>query len=233
MFETCSNWDFAVSGDFAVSRFEQENLFFSLSKEAQIGCPDPQRLPFKGRLLLWSLVGPGYLELPFWGRLHLIIPGNQKIEFRNPRFNSRPLFPWKPSPCVGFPQCPILISGNIHWKRPDEKIPIPGIINRKLSNLNPHSQGSDSLGFAATQLALSLLSTQHSNYIRNGYRWCAVLGKPGSAWPNRTALPQWTLDTWMLFWSDVFVCWYSPFPKRWDSKWWKKCKSKSWMVGRF
>ena len=28
--------------------------------------------------------------------------------------------------------------------------------------------------------------------------------------PNRTALPQWTLDTWMLFWSDVFVYW------KWD-----------------
>ena len=26
--------------------------------------------------------------------------------------------------------------------------------------------------------------------------------------------------------------WYSPFPGRWDSKWRKKCKSKSWMVGR-
>jgi len=28
-----------------------------------------------------------------------------------------------------------------------------------------------------------------------------ILRKPGSAWPNRTALPQWTSDTWMLFWS--------------------------------
>ena len=26
----------------------------------------------------------------------------------------------------------------------------------------------------------------------------AVLRKPGSAWPNRTALPQWTPDIWML-----------------------------------
>jgi len=164
MFESCSNWDFAVSGDFAVSRFEQENLFFSLLKEAQIGCPDPQRLPFKGRLLLWNLVGPGYLELPFWGRLHLIIPGNQKIEFRNPRFNSRPLFPWKPSPCVGFPQCPILISGNIHWKRPDEKIPIPGIINRKLSNLNPHSQGSDSYSMFFFGFCCHTASTEPAEY---------------------------------------------------------------------
>jgi len=28
------------------------------------------------------------------GRFHLIIPGNQKTEFRNPRLNSRPLLPF-------------------------------------------------------------------------------------------------------------------------------------------
>jgi len=38
-----------------------------------------------------------------------------------------------------------------------------------------------------------------SSYNRNAYKWCAVIGKPGSARPNRTALPQWTLDTRMLF----------------------------------
>ena len=33
-----------------------------------------------------------------------------------------------------------------------------------------------------------------------------VHGLPDSR-PNRTGLPQWTLETWMLCWSDVFVCW--------------------------
>jgi len=27
--------------------------------------------------------------------------------------------------------------------------------------------------------------------------------------------------------------WLCPFPRRWDSKWSTKCKSKSWMLGRF
>ena len=42
--------------DFLVSRFEQINLWVSFSKEVHIGCPDPQRLPFKGSLLLQNLV---------------------------------------------------------------------------------------------------------------------------------------------------------------------------------
>ena len=37
-------------------------------------------------------------------------------------------------------------------------------------------------------------ATQQSNYTRNAYKWCAVIGLPGSARPNLTALPQWTLD---------------------------------------
>jgi len=41
------------------------NLWVSFPKEAQIGCPDLQRLPFKGSLLLQNLVGPGYLDMPF------------------------------------------------------------------------------------------------------------------------------------------------------------------------
>jgi len=45
--------------------FEQKNLRVSFPKEVQIGCPDPQRLPFKGSLLLQNLVGAGHLELPF------------------------------------------------------------------------------------------------------------------------------------------------------------------------
>jgi len=40
------------------TRFEQKNL------RARTSCPDPQRLPFKGSLLLQNLIGPGYLQLP-------------------------------------------------------------------------------------------------------------------------------------------------------------------------
>jgi len=51
------------------SKFERDlnrNIGGSLyQKEAHIGCPDVQRLPFKGSLLLQNLIGPGYLELPF------------------------------------------------------------------------------------------------------------------------------------------------------------------------
>jgi len=53
----------------AKSQFERDlnrKISWSLSeKEAHIVCPDPQRLPFKGSLLLHNLVGPGYPELPF------------------------------------------------------------------------------------------------------------------------------------------------------------------------
>jgi len=35
----------------------------------------------------------------------------------------------------------------------------------------------------------------HSKYSRSGHRWCAVIRTPASACLNRTALPQWTLDT--------------------------------------
>jgi len=40
------------------------------------------------RVLGWSW------SIPDSGRFHLIIPGNQKTEFRNPRLNSRPLLPF-------------------------------------------------------------------------------------------------------------------------------------------
>jgi len=52
---------------------------------------------------------------------------------------------------------------------------------------------------ADTQLALQ--------YSRNAYKWCAVIRWSADSRPNRTSLSQWTLDTWMLFWSDEFVCW--------------------------
>jgi len=45
------------------TRFEPKNLWISFPKDAHIGCPDQQRLPFKGSLLLQNLVGPGYLQL--------------------------------------------------------------------------------------------------------------------------------------------------------------------------
>jgi len=51
--------------DFAVSRFEQKYVWVCFPKDAQKGCPDPQRLPLKGSLLLLNLVGPGYLKVPF------------------------------------------------------------------------------------------------------------------------------------------------------------------------
>jgi len=49
-------WDFAL---------KQKILWVFFPKETQVGCPDPQRLPFKGSLLLENLVGPGCLQLPF------------------------------------------------------------------------------------------------------------------------------------------------------------------------
>jgi len=51
--------------DIAVFIFEYTNVRVSFPKEVKIACPDLQRLPFKGSLLLQNLVGPGYLELPF------------------------------------------------------------------------------------------------------------------------------------------------------------------------
>jgi len=46
--------------------------------------------------------------------------------------------------------------------------------------------------------------------------------------------PKWQLAAGIAV-TDQCICFamYSPFPGRWDSKWWKKCKSKSWMVGIF
>jgi len=39
-------------------------------------------------------LGHDLLGHPSSGRFHLIIPGNQKTEFRNPGLNSRPLLPF-------------------------------------------------------------------------------------------------------------------------------------------
>ena len=44
---------------------------------------------------------------------------------------------------------------------------------------------------------------------------------------------MYTNESYVNEWCAVCNWPYSPFPRRWDSKWWKKCKSKSWMVGRF
>jgi hypothetical protein len=69
LFESRSNRDFAVSKDFAVSQrfccfeIQQENLWVTFLKVTTKSYPDPQRLPFKGSILLQNLVGPGYLEL--------------------------------------------------------------------------------------------------------------------------------------------------------------------------
>ena len=52
--------------------------------------------------------------------------------------------------------------------------------------------------YPATQLATQLR--------QRCIKWCAVIRKPGSAWPNRTALPQWTSDQWMLYWRVLFLC---------------------------
>jgi len=40
---------------------------------------------------------------------------------------------------------------------------------------------------------LGLLCRQ-PKHDKDAYKWCAVIRKPVSAWLNRTALPQWTLD---------------------------------------
>ena len=81
LFESRSNWFFCLNlvrteillfreiflfpRDFAVLRFEQENLRVSFPKEAPKSCPWPERLPFKSSISLQHLVGPSHLELPF------------------------------------------------------------------------------------------------------------------------------------------------------------------------
>jgi len=43
-------------------------------------------------------------------------------------------------------------------------------------------------------------------YLRDAYKWSAVIRYPGSARPNRTALPQWTPDIYAhKFWATNFV----------------------------
>jgi len=71
----CSNpnqqnlWETAKSPETAKSQFESDSnrkISLSLSqKEAHIGCPDPQRLPFKGSSSLRNLIRPSYLQLPY------------------------------------------------------------------------------------------------------------------------------------------------------------------------
>jgi len=53
---------------------------------------------------------------------------------------------------------------------------------------------------ASNPITAEMLATQL-------HKWCAVIRNPGSAWPNRTTLPQWTSDTWMLVEVNIFVCW--------------------------
>jgi len=69
LWETAKSPETAKSSETAKSQFESDSnrkISLSLSqKEAHIGCPDPQRLPFKGSSLLQNLIEPGYLELPF------------------------------------------------------------------------------------------------------------------------------------------------------------------------
>jgi len=52
-------------------------------------------------------------------------------------------------------------------------------------------------------------------------------------WAQNFQESTWTRNTTYkpAVWKSGDYC--SPFPRRWDSKCWTKCKSKSWMVGRF
>ena len=55
-----------------------------------------------------------------------------------------------------------------------------------------------------------LLPSQHRRwniFFRVLFQQTNKQTKPGIAWTNRKSLPQWTLDTWMLFSFNVFVCW--------------------------
>ena len=52
----------------------------------------------------------------------------------------------------------------------------------------------------------------HFKYNRNGHRWCAVIRKPRSAWPNRTGLPKWTFNTWARGGEGVLAATWSRTP---------------------
>ena len=49
--------------------------------------------------------------------------------------------------------------------------------------------------------------SSHANYIRNGYRWCAVTRKPGSVWLEGTPAMDLGHMNVVLKSVDVFVCW--------------------------
>jgi len=96
----------------------------------------------------------------------------------------------------------------LHWDCPLDKI--------FESNPSQFRSGLDGRDFLQVNLSRDFFvfcchaawwHNQPSNYSRNARKWCAAMGKPRSTPPNWTALPQWTLNTRMLFWSGVCVCW--------------------------
>jgi len=63
----------------------------------------------------------------------------------------------------------------------------------------PHSQHSNYIRnvykWCAVEIIIDLPISFPINNIISLYKWCTVTRWPADSRPNRTALPQWTLDT--------------------------------------
>jgi len=65
-----------------------------------------------------------------------------------------------------------------------------------------------------------------SNHIGNAHRWCTGIRKPIHRLTESNYTPAMDcahmcarsgVQFETTFWIDLFVCWYNPFPRRWDS----------------